>query len=580
VSERAPGRRGGRLALAALAAALPGLARAEAGAPAVRFTDATPASGIEFRNVCGAAAEAKGWLNESMGSGAAWLDYDGDGKLDLYLVNGSTWERGPGAGEPDRLYRGDGKGRFTDVTDRAGVGQRGWGYGVAVGDVDNDGDPDLFVTNLGPNVLYRNNGDGTFSDVTAAAGLGRESAWSTSAAFFDMEGDRDLDLYVANYMETDPAKVPRRGSKAAESLVNCQYRGVQVFCGPLGQVPAQDALYRNNGDGTFSDVTLEAGMRLDPPRYALGVVVADYDEDGDSDVYVANDSVQNSLWNNRGEGKFVDVGVGTLSALTADGRAQAGMGADFGDFNNDGWVDLVVTNFSQDVNTIYRNVQGNFFVDDSALVGMGATWFELSWGTGFHDFDRDGDLDLFIANGHVYPQVDGADLGTRYRQRNHLFLNERGRMREASAAAGPGFAVERSFRGAAFADHDDDGDVDVLVTALDEAPLLLRNDTTGAGHYLQIRLIGSLSNRDGVGVRVAVLAGGRATVRQRQGGGSYLSASEPRLHFGLGDATRADKVEILWPSGARDELSDVPADRAITVREGRGIAATDSAGSR
>ncbi len=287
------------------------------------FTDATAASGIRYRNVCGAKLGEKGWLAEGMGSGAAWLDYDGDGNLDLYIVNGSGYDRAADQGEPNQLFRGDGKGKFTETTDRAGVGHRGWGYGVTVGDYDNDGDPDLYVTNFGPNVLYRNEGDGTFVDVTGKAGVGHE-AFSSSAAFFDMDRDGDLDLYVGNYMVSDPKLVPRRGSEAARKA-NCQFQGIDVACGPLGQVPLADVLYRNNGDGTFADVSAASGIQLETPRYTLGVVSGDYDNDGDTDLYVANDSVQNSLWKNRGDGTFIDAGVMTLSALNADGRAQAGM---------------------------------------------------------------------------------------------------------------------------------------------------------------------------------------------------------------------------------------------------------------
>jgi len=538
------------------------------GAGTFRFVDATPGSGIDYVNVCGAPSNAKRWLNEGMGQGAAWLDYDGDKKLDLYVVNGSTWDRKTGQGEPNRLYRGDGKGKFTDVTAASGTGHRGWGSGAAVGDYDNDGDPDIFVTNVGPNVLYRNRGDGTFEDVTAKAGVAGENVWSSSAAFFDMERDGDLDLYVGRYMVCSPQTVPARGSKEALA-VNCAYRGIQVFCGPLGQVALQDTLYRNEGNGTFKDVTREAGIWLEHPLYALGVVVSDVDNDGDSDVYVANDSVRNLLWENDGKGHFRDVGVAKLVAFNIDGLPQAGMGTDAADFDGDGWIDLVVTNFSDDINTIYRNQGGKFFVDDSARAGMNVTQNQLSWGVGFHDFDLDTDLDLFIANGHVYPMVDGYGIGTEFRQKNHLFENRQNRFVEVSGLSGPGLAPARSFRGAAFADYDDDGDVDVFLTALDEAGLLLRNDTPRADrHYLLLRLIGSRSNRDAVGARVSATWGTTRRIRERIGGGSYLSAHDPRLHFGLGTATRVDTLEIRWPSGQRDVLRDVAVDREITVREG------------
>ncbi len=529
------------------------------------FTDVTAGSGLSFQNVCGAASADKGWITESMGAGAAWLDYDGDGKLDLYLVNGSTHDRPAGAGEPNRLFKGDGAGRFTDVTDQAGVGDRGWGMGVTVGDVDNDGDPDLYVTNLGANVLYRNNGDGTFTDVTKAAGVGDEG-WGTAAALFDADGDGDLDLYVGNYVDFATDRIPRRGTPEARKPT-CIFRGLQVFCGPHGLIPAQDVFYRNNGDGTFTEATAAAGMRLDKPRFTLGAVSGDVDNDGDADLYVANDSVQNSLWRNRGDGTFEDVGLITLSAMNADGNPQASMGVDLADYDQDGWLDLAVTNFSHDLNTVYRNVSGKYFLDASTMVGMTATTMALSWGVGFFDFDADGDLDLFIANGHVYPQVDQVGMGTQFRQANHLFVQRDGRFHEFSARAGSGFAPVRSFRAAAFADYDDDGDVDILVTALDDAPVLMRNDSARAGHVLQVRLVGSVSNRDGVGARVSVTAGGVTRIRERTGGGSYLAASDPRLHFGLGPARRAEKVDVRWPSGRTQTVTGVPAGQVLTLTE-------------
>ncbi len=551
--------------LAALAATVPATSQDRAGAGGPRFVDATVAAGIDYVNICGAPPESKGWLTEGMGAGAAWLDYDGDGHLDLFVVNGSSYERGLDKGEPNRLYRGDGKGRFTDVTERTGVGHRGWGYGVAVGDFDGDADPDLYVTNQGANVMLRNEGNGTFADVTTRAKTGH-AGWGTSAAFFDMDGDGDLDLYVANYVDFDVKRIPKFGTQDARATSTCTVHGVPVFCGPNGLPPAQDVLYRNNGDGTFTDATREAGLYLDRPRYALGVVTADFDNDGDQDVYVANDSVQNSLWRNRGDGTFEDVGVTTMSALSGGGRPQAGMGTDFGDFDGDGWLDLVVTNFSYDLNTLYRNVQGRFFIDDSQRVGLGVTNLALSWAASFQDFDQDGDLDLFIANGHLYPTMDAYDNGMDYRQRNHLFVNTGGRFREASAEAGPGLQVVRSFRGAAAGDYDEDGDVDLFVTAQDEPGLLLRNETPGAGHWLRVRLVGTTCNRDAVGARVTVTVDGRRMLRERTGGGSYLSQSEPTLHFGLGAAKKVD-LEVRWPDGRTTSLKDLMVDRVVEIEQ-------------
>jgi hypothetical protein len=342
---------------------------------------------------------------------------------------------------------------------------------------------------------------------------------------------------------------------------------IPVVCGPRGLRPAQDVLYRNNGDGTFTDVTRESGVWLKKPRYALGVVTADYDNDGDQDIYVANDSVQNSLWRNDGSGRFEDVGLKTLSALSVEGAPQAGMGTNFGDYDNDGWLDIVVTNFSADLNTIYRNHSGKFFSDVSIPVGMEPTYMALSWGTGFYDMDRDGQQDLFIANGHIYPQVDDYGIGTRYRQVNHLYMNAGQRFHLLAEGGGTGLAPVRSFRGAAFADYDDDGDVDLFVTALGEAGLLLRNETESKGHFLEVRLIGTGSNRDSVGARVTVSAGGRRQIRERKGGGSYLSSSDPRLHFGLGKSDRIDTLEVRWPSGRTLALKGVAADRILTLEE-------------
>jgi hypothetical protein len=380
-----------------------------------------------------------------------------------------------------------------------------------------------------------------------------------------MDNDGDLDLYVDNYVEFDKEKIPKKGVQRTTSPF-CFFKGVYVVCGPGGLTPAQNVLYRNNGDGTFGDVTRSSGIWLEKPRYSLGVVTADYDNDGDQDIYVANDSVQNSLWRNDGKGKFEDVGLLTLSALNLDGKPQAGMGTNFGDFDGNGWLDLIVTNFSHDLNTIYRNVEGKFFVDESMLIGMGATTLALSWGPAFHDFDHDGDLDLFIANGHFYAEVDETNSGTTYEQTNDVFLSEGGRFRKDGT--GSGLEVKRSFRGAAFGDYDEDGDVDILVTAMDDAPLLLRNDSAREGHRLQIRLVGDGSNRDGVGARVTVTAGGREHTREINGGGSFLSGSDPTLHVGLGPAERADRIRVRWPSGKVDVLRDVAADRVVTIREG------------
>ena len=530
----------------------------------LRFTDVTTASGVAVKNVCGEAPADKRWLVEAMGAGAAWLDYNADGNLDLYVVNGSTFSRPSNGGEPNRLFRGDGKGNFTDVTEAAGVSHRGWGFGATAGDVNGDGHVDLFVTNLGANVLLLNSGDGTFSDSTSKSGI-VGSAWSTSSALFDMDLDGDLDLYVANYMDTDRERVPARGSKDAE---RCQYKGIAVACGPRGEQPLADRLYRNDGSGHFTDVTASAGVALKTARYALGVVTFDYDNDGDQDIYVANDSVSNSLWRNNGDGSFTEQGLRSMTALNADGRSQAGMGTDAADFNGDGWMDIVVTNFAHDFNTLYGNRAGKFFVDDSQLAGLGSTFLALSWGVGFRDFDRDGDQDLFIANGHVYPEVDGYSVGTRFRQRNHLFLQTDGRLKAVKPQANDGLALERSFRGAAFADYDNDGDVDVFLTALDETSVLLRNDLQEGGRWFGVRLIGKTSNRTAIGARIELTSGKRGWLQERVGGGSYLSSSDPRVFIGLGNSTEPVQAVIVWPGGRRETVKEAPLGRWLTWREG------------
>jgi hypothetical protein len=535
----------------------------------ISFVDATASAGIDMVNLCGSPAGEKGWLAEGFGSGVAWLDYNNDGNLDLYVNTGSTFDRKPGTGDPNQLFRGDGKGQFTNVTKQAGVGDRGWGYGIAIGDIENDGDADIYISNNGPNVLYRNNADGTFTDITVKAGVG-DARFSSSALFIDMEGDGDLDLYVGNYMLEGPGNVPRAGTPEAKEQI-CNYKAAQVFCGPMGQTALQDTFYRNNGDGTFTDVTRDAGVWLEKPRFTLGGTVVDYDNDGDADIYMANDSVPNSLWRNDGKGHFSDVGLQSLSALNGDGRAQAGMGIAMGDYDGDGWLDIITTNFSHDVNTLYRSLNGKFFMDDTAMAGLSGTYMNLSWGTGFYDFDLDGDQDLFIANGHVYPTVDLYEMGTTYRQANHLFVNTGGKFIESGAASGPAFGVIRSFRGAAFGDYDNDGDVDIFVSTLGEAPLLMRNDSPRKGHYLELRLIGTTSNRDAIGSRVIVTAGGRSQIRQQKGGGSYLSYQDPRLHFGLGQAEMVTTVEVVWPNGQKEVLRDVPADGLVTIRQGSGI---------
>ena len=529
----------------------------------VRFVDETPRSGIDFLHVSGDGDQR--FIIETMGGGAAFLDYDADGYLDLYLVNGVR--RGETFPESrSRLYRNeaavpDGR-RFADVTADAGVGGRGWGMGCAVADYDNDGDVDLYVTYWGANRLYRNRGDGGFEE-EAAGGVADES-WGTSAAFGDLDADGYLDLYVANYLEFDLENPPNEGRPCTG------YKGLEGFCGPMG-IPGQpDLLYRNLGDGRFEDISAAAG--IDRHRLpALGVAFADYDDDGDQDLYVANDSEPNLLWRNDGGWDLREVAALAGVAYSEEGRSQAGMGVDFGDVDNDGDLDLFVTNFSDDVNTLYRNLGDGTFEDATAAVGLtGSVRPLLGWSTALFDADNDGWQDLFVANGHLYPQLEIHPTGLRYPQRNLLYWNRGGRFREAGAESGPALAETRVSRGGAFGDYDNDGDVDLLVVNLNERPTLLRNEGGNANSWLGIELEGTASNRDAIGARVSVTAGGRTQVQEVRRGYGYQSQNDSRLLFGLGSARQVERVHVSWPSGRIQSLEAVGVRRYVKLREGRG----------
>ena len=523
---------------------------------AAQFVDRAADAGLTQRNVSGT---DQSYIVEGMMGGAAFFDYDRDGDVDLYVANGSSFA-GFAAGEHpvNQLYRNDG-GRFADVTTVAGVGDTSWSMGCAAADYDNDGHTDLYITNFGRNTLYRNLGTGRFADVTTEAGVG-DMGWGTGASFGDYDRDGDVDLYVANYVDF---------SRDYESPIPCLWKNVKVYCGPVGLLPAADVFYRNNGDGTFSEWTKQAGLQGEK-FYGMSALFGDYDNDGWLDLIVADDSTPNLLFRNLRDGRFAEEALMAGVAYSGEGVAQGCMGAAWGDYDNDGLFDLFVTNFADEYNALYRNEGGGFFADVSFVAGIGAAPAELvSWGTGFFDYDNDGDRDLFVANGHTYPQADLPRVNSSYKQANSLFENRDGRLVEVSAAAGPGFALRRVSRGTSFADYDGDGDIDLFILNLNGPPTLLRNDGDHGNHYLLVRTVGTKSNRDGIGARVIISVGGQTQHAEVQSGGSYLSHNDLRLHFGLGKAERVDRLEVRWPSGAVQVLSDIAADQVLTVVEPR-----------
>src|SRR6266852_5642332 len=540
-------------------------------APVV-FIDATKEAGLDrFHHHSG--TPGKTTILETMGSGVALLDYDNDGWLDIFLLNGSTIAALQGKESPPRamLLHNNHDGTFTDVTDKAGVANERWGFGVAVGDYDNDGWPDIYVANYGKNRLYHNNRDGTFTDVAEKAGVAL-GGWSTGATWGDYDRDGFLDLFVPGYVRFDPDHPPFAGEGSIPANF-CQFREIAVMCGPRGLLGEHDHLFHNNGDGTFTDVSLKAGVSDPDGDYGLASVFVDVDDDGWVDLLVANDSVPKYLYRNKHDGTFEDISYLSGFALNDEGREQASMGIAVGDYNRDGKVDFAVTNFSDDYNTLYRNDGEASFNDVSFAAGIANVTIPfLGWGTGFLDYDNDGLLDIFVANGHVYPGVDKQDWGTTWAQRPLLFRNLNGsKFEEVAPATGSGLAVLVSARGAAFGDVFNEGHIDVVLNVMDSTPVLLRNVVKNSNHWLMLKLIGGpKSPRDAIGAKVFVTTGG---VRQRGdvfSGGSYASSSDQRLHFGLGAATKVDKVEIVWPDGAKEEIKIPAIDRIVTVVEGKG----------
>ena len=514
----------------------------------IHYTDVTVAAGIDFTHYNGARGDY--YYVETYGSGAGFFDYDDDGWMDIYLVNGSSLSGEiPDPPPVNHLYRNEGDGSFIDVTEQTGTGDAGYGMGLSAADYDSDGDTDLYVANYGPNTLYRNEGDGSFTDVTEQTGTGDER-WASSCGFLDYDSDGDLDLFVANYV-----------IYSLDDDIICKKGKIRSYCDPDVYDPIGDILYRNDGD-SFTDVTVETGVTLE--GRGLGVAFQDYDEDGDTDIYVANDGTMNFLYENRG-GSFVEVGLQAGTRYNKNGRAEAGMGVDFGDFDNDGQQDIVVGNFSFETNTLYHNLGHGQFVDASDRLGIGeVSYMPLSFGMKFLDYDNDGHLDIFAANGHVLDNIAEVDSAHSYAQVNQMLHNEDGkRFVDVSETLGSDFVVENVGRSLALADYDNDGDLDLLVSAEADRPYLLRNDGGNQRNWLLIHLTGAVQ-KDALGARVIVTANGKRQIRQRQSGSSYLATHDPRLHFGLGQTTRAD-VEIHWPGGQVQKLENVEADQILRV---------------
>jgi hypothetical protein len=536
------------------------------GGPAapVTFIDVAKSVGINF--VHDNAASPEKYLIETMGAGCAWIDYDQNGLMDLYLVNSAATQLyAPRQPLRSALYRNNGDGTFTDVTARAGVGAEGlFGMGVAVGDYDNDGFPDLLVLGYGRCILYHNNGDGTFTDVTARAGVENRGRWASSAAWFDYDNDGRLDLVVANYVDWSPERNFYCGDRGP---------GMRSYCHPDVFRGAPATLFHNNGDGTFTDVSLRSGIGAKAGN-GLGVVTVDYDDDGWQDIFIANDSMPNFLFRNKRDGTFEEVAYIAGVAVSGDGQPEAGMGVDAADVGGTGRMDLAVTHLDLQLARLYRNNGDGSFDDATIRSKIGyATYHMSGFGTRFMDYDNDGTRDLFMANGHVLDNIEKYGGQTKYLEPKLMFRNTGGGIFEnVSDRLGTDFAVPRASRGAAIGDFDNDGDLDILVNNNGEAPQLLRNDGGNANHWVEILLIGTKSNRDGVGARVKVVAGDLVQIDQRKGGMSYQSAQDPRLHFGLGSRTKVDSVEIIWPSGEKTEIKNLKADQIVAIQEGRGIA--------
>jgi hypothetical protein len=544
-------------------------------APTASLTAPQPPLGFSFANVAAAAGltartiyggqQTNRYLLETTGTGVAAFDFDDDGWIDLFFVNGTTLEGFPKGQEPtNHLYRNRGDGTFEDVTARAGLGQSGWGQGTCAGDYDNDGRGDLFVTYWGQNRLYRNKGDGTFEDTTAKAGLTTTRArWGAGCAMLDYDRDGLLDIAAANYIDLDLKSTP-----VPESGL-CRYKGIPVACGPPGLPGGKNVFYRNRGNGTFEDLSDKSGISRAKGTYGLGAATIDFNDDGWTDLYIANDSNPSALFINNRDGTFSDVGIAAGCAYSQDGKPQAGMGIAVGDYDRDGTMDIFKTNCAGDTSTLYANTGRGLCEDRTFAGGIGLNTRWLGWGVGFLDLDTDGWLDLFLVNGHVYPEVDRVKTEAGYKQRKVVYRNTRdGRFADVTERLGEPVTVAKAGRGAAFADVDNDGDLDVVVNNVHDAPDLFRLDRVEKRHWLGIRLVGSESNRSAIGARLRLVTADGAQVQEVRGGGSYYSQNDLRVLFGLGDTTAIERLEVRWPNGRKETWTALAVDRYHTLKEG------------
>jgi hypothetical protein len=538
----------------------------------VSFVNIAERAGLT-RPVVYGGVDKKKYIIETNGCGVAFLDYDNDGWMDILLVSGTRLEGFPRGKEPGpMLYHNNRNGSFTDVTQQSGLSKTGWASAISIGDYDNDGFDDIFITYWGQNVLYRNNGNGKFTDQTAKAGLATKGTrWGSGCVFVDYDRDGYLDLFVANYLIFEPDKVPEPGKGP-----NCLWKGIPVNCGPKGLPTDTNLLYRNNGDGRFTDVSEASGIAKVKNRYPMTAIVTDYDDNGWPDIYVACDSTASILYRNKGDGRFDDVALETGSAYNEDGQPQAGMGVSSGDYNGDGQVDIFKTHFADDLPVLYKNTGSNFFEDSSRAAGFEHTKY-VQWGTGMVDLDNDGWPDIFTVTGNVYPEIEKFFKQYPHRSPRLIYRNlGNQRFKEVTALCGSGAQEEQSSRGCAFGDFDNDGDIDVLVMNMNEPPSLLRNDylgerNRGANHWLKLKLIGAKSNRSAIGARVRLMTGAHLQTQEVTSQSSYYSHNDLRLHFGLGSNPVVDRIEIRWPSGQIEVIKEIAGNQIVTIKEGAGI---------